>query len=510
MSSETPEAKAQAPSENPNGDGEPSLEPSTTGEDGPPDAEANEPDAPADPEASDEEVAPDAEARDADDASEVPHGAESAVPALPDRVSRARRAAGWLSEHAALVTICLVLIAVGCVLRVVDLGFPDAWKFDEHHFVNPARAYLEGAVDRNDHPPLGKLLFAASMHWLGDKGIGWRFAPLIAGFVNIWLAFAIGRRAFRNTPAGLLAAAFFAADGFLLSYSRAALLDGILTCFTLCVVWVLVCPVRWWRAALAFMFVGLAGSVKMSGHALLIPVVAVYLASPLPFWVLGFAVLWPLVFYAQWATGLAISDLPHSPKAVYETARKLLLYHLSLTDMTNPATSYWYTWALPKRPLMLRFDRVDENTLRLSSSLGNPLLWWSNVAANLGLTIKLGWEGPKGTLERIKAAPGLSETSFLARHVRSVAVLVMVWGVMILPWIVTARDSYILHYLPSHAVGLTLVAGLLAHIYQRHRYAALAYLAVVAVISGWYAPVWAQLPITPDAAWMRLPLLGWR
>ena len=416
----------------------------------------------------------------------------------------------FCAEHPALVALCVVLIAAGCVLRVHDIEFPSVLKWDEHHFVRAARAYLVHGEDRNDHPPLGKLLIAGCMYVWGDNGISWRMPALFAGYLNIGLAFAIGRRVFRNTRAGLLASAFIAADGFLLSYSRAALLDGTLTCLTLCVVWVLVCPVRWWRAVLAFVFAGLAGSIKMTGHALLIPVLAVHLASPLAVWTPGFLVLSPLVFYAQFAVGLAISDLPHSPGAVYNAARKLLAHHLALSDMTHPATSYWFSWALPTRPLMLSSRTVDSDWVRVSSTIGNPLLWWSNVAASVALALKLGWEGPKGTLEWIRREAVLTKSSFVGRHLRGLAVLIMVWGVMILPWIVTARDSYILHYLPSHAVGLVLVGGVLAHVYERFRYLALAYLAVVTLVSAWYAPVWAQLPISFDALWFRLPFMSWR
>lgn len=425
------------------------------------------------------------------------------------RWRRAAQTAGtFCRDNLALVVLCLALLVAGCVLRIHDLGYPEGFGFDEDHFVKGARAYLSGREDRNDHPPLGKLLIALSMWFRGDDSVAWRTAPLVAGLLNVGLAFAIGRRVFESTRAGLLAAAFIAADGFLISYSRAALLDGMLTCATLCVVWLLVSPTRWWRAALAFALAGVAGSIKLSGHALLLPVIAVYLASPLPVWVMAFGLLSPLVFYAQFATGLALSAQPFSPRAVLEAAYGQLDHHLALNRMQHPDASRWYTWALPVRPLLLHRGHVGSDWLRVSSTMGNPLLWWSNVAASVALATKLAWEGPHVTLKRLRRGP-TSRDGFVHRHLRGLAVLVMVWGTMLLPWVLTSRDSYILHYLPSHTLGLIVVAGAIGHLHQRSRVWALGYLAFVTVISAWYAPVWAGLEISPDALWLRLPPIGW-
>ena len=61
------------------------------------------------------------------------------------------------------VAVCAVLMLLGVVLRVAFVEFPARIVYDESHFVENARNYLAHRADWNDHPPLGKLIIAASM-----------------------------------------------------------------------------------------------------------------------------------------------------------------------------------------------------------------------------------------------------------------------------------------------------------------------------------------------------------
>ena len=124
--------------------------------------------------------------------------------------------------------LLLALIAGGAAARLYDFGYPNELTWDEPHFVENARNILAGRSDWNDHPPLGKLLIAAGILAMGDQGAGWRLAPLLLGLALIGLAYALGASTFRSKTAGLYAAAFIAASGFVLAFSKTALLDGML------------------------------------------------------------------------------------------------------------------------------------------------------------------------------------------------------------------------------------------------------------------------------------------
>jgi dolichyl-phosphate-mannose-protein mannosyltransferase len=413
--------------------------------------------------------------------------------------------ASRFSGDAGLLLAAGSMIAFGIALRLQNLGFPAHFTFDEHHFVENARPYLTAGIDRNDHPPLGKLLIALSMRWLGDTPTGWRFFPLCLGTANIALAAGIAQRLFRDWRAASMAAAFVAVDGFFISYSRTALLDGMLTCFFLASALVIATAHRWRDVVLASVLIGLALSIKFSGITLAGAVVIVTLvmgrAPRLAVLALGAAVA---VYFLQYSIGLAVTGRDFGPRAVWEATLALTKHHLALTDMTNPATSHWYTWFKPRRPLVLAWVPVDGGA-RVMTSLGNPLLWWSVNLAVLWAIIGLAESG----LRRLRKLPERA-SGFFAEHRFAIFALVMFYLLPIVPWIVSRRDSYIYHYLPAYGFGLILVAGAVAQLYKRSLAAGLVTLILVAEVSVFYAPVWGKYPITHRAIAQRLFVETWR
>jgi dolichyl-phosphate-mannose-protein mannosyltransferase len=406
---------------------------------------------------------------------------------------RLRRA---FAEHGPLLAVVLALVALGVTLRMVDLGFPPGLSFDEHHFVENARNYLAGRADWNDHPPLGKLLIALGMMVAGDVSLGWRLVPMLLGVLNIWLAFRLARKAFRDPVAAWIAAALVAADGFLIAYSRTALLDGMLTTFVLATAVVAIDASRPLALLAAAALAGCATNVKISGIALLLPLGVACLNVPAGkarLQAFAALVMLPVVYFFLFDLGLRWSGQQYGPVGVVRATRALVHHHLGLTSMTHPLTSKWWTWFLPARPITLRYDVIDASLVRGMTMLGNPLLWWSSAVV---VFFSAQW--------LIRREPGDSPPR------RPVALLLLFWLAMLLPWVVSKRDSYIYHYLPSYAFGLVLLAGWLAVLYRRHRLPVLAALVVAGEVSVFYAPVWAQLPLTQGAWQLRLFLPGWR
>ncbi|MBM4361220.1 MAG: phospholipid carrier-dependent glycosyltransferase, partial [Deltaproteobacteria bacterium] len=227
--------------------------------------------------------------------------------------ARLRASARAARRAGPLLVLALLLVGIGVALRVQHLGRPGAFAFDEHHFVENARRFLSRRHDANDHPALGKLLMLPSMWLLGDRGMGWRGAQLVAGLALIVLAGTLGARLFRDRRAGWLAAAFVAADGLLVVYSRVALLDGFLGCFAMLAVWLSVRARGPLGHAGAGAAIGAAAAIKVSGAALGLPALALALRSRRPVLsalALGAA---PVVFTAQGVLGRVISRESASP-----------------------------------------------------------------------------------------------------------------------------------------------------------------------------------------------------
>jgi dolichyl-phosphate-mannose--protein O-mannosyl transferase len=81
-----------------------------------------------------------------------------------------------------------ILIAIGAFfLRVINLGNPKGFVFDEVYYVDGARDYLRYGVEVAGskpefvvHPPIGKWCIALGIKIFGDSEFGWRIAAAVA------------------------------------------------------------------------------------------------------------------------------------------------------------------------------------------------------------------------------------------------------------------------------------------------------------------------------------------
>jgi dolichyl-phosphate-mannose-protein mannosyltransferase len=407
-----------------------------------------------------------------------------------------------------VAVLCLLLVVGGVWLRCQQLFFPHGMTFDEHHFVENARNYLAGRADWNDHPPLGKLIIALVMRIRGDNELGWRTGPLLLGLGSIVIAHELARRLFRSWQAAAVAAAFVAAEGSLIVYSRTALLDGMLTFLCLATALPLARRPTATKMLLAAVLAGCAAQIKLSGASLIIPLVVIALTLPGRQRLLALLSLAaaPITYLCLYRVGLSIIGAPSGFGDAITASHKLVTGLLQATAMTHPLTSYPYTWFVPIRPITFRFNRLPDGQVRGMTSLGNLLLWWANTVMPFASVAAL-------LVNRRRArqtAAGARPVRFFAEHRRAVLFLLGFWASMFLPWIVTRRDTYIYHYLPSYSFGLVLLAGGLAWLHQCKPRLALAALALVAAVSIFYAPVWGQLPISPAGWDTRLFMPGWR
>lgn len=401
-----------------------------------------------------------------------------------------------LSRDARLIRATQLLLAAliigGVVARVYDFGYPNEFTWDEHHFVENARNLLEGRSDWNDHPPLGKLLIALGILALGDEGAGWRLAPLLFGLALIALAYALGASAFRSKTAGLYAGAFIAASGFTIAFSKTALLDGMLACSMVAAALALWRARSWRGITLGAVLIGLSMSIKFTGLVLVVPLVLVTIrrlgANPKALGVLVFSVfVMGAVYAAQFSLGLALAGGEHGIIDVAARTAELFRHHIGLNDWKHSATSRWYTWFIPLRAVRLHYAR-EGDVVRVMTTFGNPILWWGVNAAVL-------WTG-FGFLRRLRQ--GVSAT---VRDASSAAsgqrYLLLMWFLPLCPWILTNRDSYIYHYLPSYVFGVILFGGLASTLPRaKARFALVAVVMTIFVVG---VRLWSKIPLDADS-----------
>ena len=294
--------------------------------------------------------------------------------------------------------------------------------------------------------------------------------------------------------AGMFSAAFVAADGFVLAYAKTALLDEMLATMMVAAALCLWCARSWIGVAIGAVLVGLAMSIKFSGAVMVIPLVGVIgwrfgrnaksaalLAVSLVL-IIG-------VYAAQFSFGLALSGAPHGIGDVFHKSIELLRHHLALNDWKHPQTSHWYTWFIPLRTITLHYAR-DNGIVRALSTTGHPVLWWGVNAAVL-------WSAFDGVRRMRRHALSTGSDAVPVSGAGQLYLLLL-WFLPILPWIISSRDSYLYHYLPSYVFGLMLLGGVISTVTGR-RGVQLGFVVVVALVFVYCVPVWSKIPFQADS-----------
>ncbi len=133
----------------------------------------------------------------------------------------------------------IFLFIVALVLRVVWLDQPPgSLIFDEKYYVNVARiiagyphdadTYADAklGLDPNlEHPPLAKLLIAASILVFGNNAYGWRLPSVVFGMASLLLFYLLIKRVSGSGPIALVSSVLFSFDNLVFVHSRIATLD---------------------------------------------------------------------------------------------------------------------------------------------------------------------------------------------------------------------------------------------------------------------------------------------
>ena len=420
-----------------------------------------------------------------------------------DPEAAAPRPTGAMHELAryALSALCVGLLCLGFFWRLVGLDYPRTFSFDEHHFVSNARNYIDGRADWNDHPPLGKLVLVPGILAAGDRGAGWRLSSALLGLAIVALGGLCAAKIFEDRRAGLVAAAFLAIDGFFLSYARTALIDNPLTAFIYAALALMLWArsLRWFAGAA--ICVGLAVSSKWTGVCILLLAPLLLRKARKSVWHTAwmFAVA-SLVYVAIAVFALHITRQPLSLAGMFRTNWSLLQHHAGFTVWDNAASSKWYTWPLLIHPIVMHHEAIGPGLVRATSTIGNILLWFATTGSILLALFGLG----RGLYRRLRRGQ-----PFAAVARREALVLAGMVALM-LPFIVTHRQSYIFHYLGAYGLALGMLAARLVRIERRAALPVLGFVVCAAVVSMLYLPLATGAAQTVHAYHLRLPFPSWR
>lgn len=412
-----------------------------------------------------------------------------------------------VAERMVSVFIGLMIVG-GALIRIQDPAWPTWFTFDEEPFVKNAHSYALAIADNNDHPPFGKMLIAVGMLIFGYNSLGWRFIPLLFGLQTVFLAYWLGRVVFGNKRAGWLAAAFMAADGFFISYSRSGLLDGMMISFML---WGMVAALgaRTWRGVLAAgVLIGFSTSVKWSGSMTAIPAAVGILVMRR---VSIFSVLWlgviPIVHTLIWMGALRLTGKPSDPVSTWKVIINLYKHHLDLGHYKNDLSSPWWGWPILMHPVVIKASTSGLKS-RYSSSVGNLISWATSDLLLVAIPITTLVVAIRTRFRRywlmILDAPTM----------RGVLLMLVGWFSFMAPWLATrsTRGNYTFshYYLPCYAFLLVMLGGLAANLERKYPKVITTYVGLVLAMAIFWAPVWGEFAVTSSAANMRLWFPTWR
>jgi dolichyl-phosphate-mannose--protein O-mannosyl transferase len=291
------------------------------------------------------------------------------------------------------------------LLRLLNLGTPKGFIFDEVYYVDGARDYLKYGVEVTGadpefvvHPPVGKWLIALGIKIFGDNEFGWRFMGALLGSVMVILIALIAQRIFRNNFLTISASALIAMDGLALVHSRTALLDIYLSFFVLLATYFFVMRWHWWTG----LALGLAVATKWSGlyFLALFAVIALYrvftlntgreIIKPTLKTSLQYAVLPTTIYFSSWIgwfssnRGWARDYSSNIFTSFFHYHSQMFGFHTGLVEKHSYQANPW-SWLVMGRPTSFYYQSPKscgaDNCAQEVLALGTPFLWWAGAIA---------------------------------------------------------------------------------------------------------------------------------
>jgi Dolichyl-phosphate-mannose--protein O-mannosyl transferase len=210
-----------------------------------------------------------------------------------------------IKKHCKHIYLGLVLL-LSLSIYLPNYGQPTSLFWDENYHIASAQKYIDGVMYMEPHPPLGKLLMAASESLLGlndhlDKKAftrtdyingshvpegfsfyGFRLPSTLLMALSALFFFGIVNNITKNAHLAAAFSAIIILDNAMVVHSRAAMLEGIQMFFILGAIYWLTRSIEVAKAiklkdyAILGVFIGLAFSVKVNAAVLLLLFVILY------------------------------------------------------------------------------------------------------------------------------------------------------------------------------------------------------------------------------------------
>lgn len=273
--------------------------------------------------------------------------------------------------------------------------------FDEIYYVRAAEAYLnyneitdwKGQTSW-DHPPLSKLIIAASIGIFGHNPFAWRIAGVLFAALAIVLIFLLARRMFGTPRAGLIAAFLLTFDCMHFAQARIATPDTFIILFYIGMVYFFYRYLQdtahggkflFW----SLLFFGLGFSTKwfvMYGFVGLMLLLVIQKVrerkigkGEIAWFVAGLGASVAVYMFSYIIYFVAPLDHGNPENGWWKIQWDSFMFHSTLSS-PHPSGSPWYTWPLMLNPVWF-YVGYFPNTRAYIASFGNAALWWMTIPA---------------------------------------------------------------------------------------------------------------------------------
>lgn len=278
--------------------------------------------------------------------------------------------------------------------------------FDEMYFVRTAWEHLNLKEPyETTHPPLGKLIIASGIMCFGMDPFGWRIFGVLAAAAMIPVMFLFGKRMFKSSAAGFIAAFLMTFEFMHFSLARLATGEIYIALFSLVMFYFAFDHFskreegekgRFPSLFFSIVFFGLCFAVKWIAIfglvAILILLLICNVRTKKPVFsdfeiVLAGLFVSGAIYIATYIPYM-FSGAGHSLFDVLKSQLGMFGYHAySVLDATHPFSSPWWSWPLMLKPLWL-YSNTFDSMLSTIVLMGNPLIWWCSIPALIFIAIK--------------------------------------------------------------------------------------------------------------------------
>lgn len=321
-------------------------------------------------------------------------------------------------------------------LYVYEPSYMNSTYFDEIYFPRTAYEFLikNQTIYENTHPHLGKIIIMWSYKLFGVNPFGYRAMGAIAGALMIPVMYALGKKLFKNHYFAMIGATLLAFECMHFVQTRLGTVDSYLVLFIMLTFYFMACyvdmdlrktsyfktlvplffsgiffgcaiSVKWIGfyagAGIAFLFfVKIFSQWKSFGYGRIVyggKALAARNSLLTCFFCLIFFIAIPALIYSLSYTPIfqiQSAAIDNEKFTIMEMADNIIAsqkhmfeYHKGVTQ-DHPFKSAWYTWPIMYKPVYYYSAPVKaEGQWGTIVAIGNPLIWWTGLAALIGTAI---------------------------------------------------------------------------------------------------------------------------